>query len=79
MYFTTNDRDNDNDNNRICAVNHLNGGWWYNSCAFSALNGKYQKSNRNAHYGLFWGTDFENMKSTKMMIRSKALRKDFVE
>ncbi|XP_048733890.2 ficolin-1-like [Ostrea edulis] len=75
MYFTTKDRDNENDNSQNCAINPLSGGWWYNHCAYSALNGVFQTSNTNNHHGIFWGTNHENMKSTKMMIRSKKSEK----
>ncbi|XP_048735753.2 fibroleukin-like [Ostrea edulis] len=71
MYFSTKDRDNDRYKPRNCAGNHYTGGWWYNRCSYSALNSDYQTSNRKTHRGLFWGTNYENMKSTKMMIRSK--------
>ncbi|XP_062574112.1 ryncolin-2-like [Saccostrea cucullata] len=70
MYFTTIDRDNDQ-NGRNCAVNHHTGGWWYGNCAHSDLNGVYATSNKRNDKFLFWGTNDENMKTTKMMIRSK--------
>ncbi|XP_062599067.1 ficolin-2-like [Saccostrea cucullata] len=70
MFFTTKDRDNDK-NSANCAVKHRTGAWWYNSCSWSTLNGDYQTSNKNNRKGLSWGTNFEIMKSVKMMIRSK--------
>jgi hypothetical protein len=68
MYFTTKDKDNDR-NGGNCATYHT-GGWWYNVCTHSDLNGLYQTSNKSNRKGLFWGQNNENMKSTKMMIRS---------
>ncbi|XP_062617763.1 techylectin-5B-like [Saccostrea cucullata] len=71
MSFTTRDRDNDMNVLSNCAVVNSNG-WWYNQCAYSGLNGIYRSSNVKAYNGLFWGIDFENMKTTRMMIRSRA-------
>jgi hypothetical protein len=71
MYFTTKDRDNDNYDITNCALYPLSGGWWYNGCSYSSLNGKYRPTIVDVAYGVFWGNTFEDMKSTKMMIRSK--------
>ncbi|XP_048733888.1 angiopoietin-related protein 7-like [Ostrea edulis] len=71
MSFTTKDRDNDGNRGYNCAVKYHTGGWWYNSCAHSDLNGVYQPSNNRNERGLFWGINDENMKTTKMMVRSK--------
>ncbi|GFS00902.1 fibrinogen related protein 12.1 [Elysia marginata] len=48
--FTTIDRDNDLKRNRNCAESWM-GGWWYHSCGYSGLNGKWQESNFK---GLIW-------------------------
>jgi hypothetical protein len=70
MYFTTKDRDNDRHGSINCAAVNHPGGWWYNNCTYSNLNGVYQTSNKKNGKGLFWGQSYENMKSSKMMIRS---------
>ncbi|XP_062585061.1 ficolin-1-like [Saccostrea cucullata] len=69
-YFSTKDRDNDH-NSYNCAAKYHPGGWWFNSCTHSNLNGVYQTSNKQNRESLFWGINGENMKSTKMMLRSK--------
>ncbi|XP_062589826.1 angiopoietin-1-like [Saccostrea cucullata] len=71
MYFTTKDRDNDRQSGVNCAVEYRTGGWWYNSCGYSNLNGVYQTSNKENCKGAFWGGNCDNMKSVKLMIRSK--------
>ncbi|XP_061173506.1 angiopoietin-4-like [Saccostrea echinata] len=71
MSFSTRNRDNDMSIYKNCAVVNSNG-WWYNHCGFSGLNGIYKSSNIKAYNGLFWGIDYENMKSSRMMIRSRA-------
>ena len=41
MMFTTRDQDNDRSNGN-CAFDHHRGGWWYNSCTRTNLNGNYE-------------------------------------
>ena len=42
MQFTTKDRDNDKRSSRNCAqYSDVLGGWWFNSCYESNLNGRY--------------------------------------
>ena len=41
MYFSTIDRDNDAYSNFACAASRFRGGWWYNKCMLSDLNGEY--------------------------------------
>ena len=40
MKFSTKDDDNDLDKNANCII-AFTGGWWYNNCYQSSLNGKY--------------------------------------
>jgi ficolin len=52
MMFTTKDRDNDAHSSLQCA-HHRRGGYWYNGCAFSNLNGLYL-SGANNFTGINW-------------------------
>ncbi|XP_041448371.1 fibrinogen C domain-containing protein 1-like isoform X2 [Drosophila obscura] len=78
MKFTTLDRDNDNDKNANCG-NYYGGGWWFNKCARSSLNGKnYDDGKRtfNQNYGIIWVTwknyDYSiSLTFSQMMIRPK--------
>ncbi|XP_055864019.1 fibrinogen C domain-containing protein 1-like isoform X1 [Biomphalaria glabrata] len=49
--FTTFDKDNDKWMNKNCAVECL-GGWWYNECHYSNLNGKW--GSNQSHQGINW-------------------------
>lgn len=58
-----------------CARSHL-GGWWYNSCDESNLNGRYFRDEEiepaNKYQGIFWNEvtgSLGSLKSVKMMIR----------
>ena len=68
MAFTTKDRDNDR-NSISCAVQYT-GAWWYNSCHYSNLNGKYlgdKNDNRGLRWVAFRGT--LSLKFTEMKLR----------
>ncbi|XP_062610453.1 ficolin-1-like [Saccostrea cucullata] len=71
MAFSTKDKDNDKFIKRHCAKVEY-GAWWYNQCSYSDLNGRYTPKQLNSGYYLFWGTSAENMKTTKMMIRTRS-------
>jgi len=72
MAFTTKDKDNDLTSRTNCADYH-NGGWWFNNCAKSNLNGEYGKRTVT-DTGIFW-QHFKGMryslKSCEMKMRRK--------
>ncbi|KAL3885231.1 hypothetical protein ACJMK2_025319 [Sinanodonta woodiana] len=66
MKFSTKDRDNDRDDGNC--VQEFKGGWWYNHCYMSNLNGVYGSSNID---GLNWELIYlvyADMKVRKMLI-----------
>lgn len=72
MSFSTIDVDYDRWENGHCAVDHT-GGWWYNQCDASNLNGKYLRGlNPYEYQGVYWhewqGPSY-SLQSTKMMLR----------
>ena len=52
MAFSTKDRDNDRHSSTNCAVRST-GAWWYHSCYYSNLNGKYL-GDKSDHRGATW-------------------------
>ncbi|GIX88384.1 techylectin-5A [Caerostris extrusa] len=76
MTFSTKDQDNDNQKEH-CAEKYK-GGWWYNSCHFSNLNGLYHRGMHesfadgvNWHH---WRGYNESLDFTEMKIRPKNFR-----
>ncbi|KAF7659034.1 hypothetical protein LDENG_00004190 [Lucifuga dentata] len=57
MMFSTKDRDNDNHLDSNCAHNYT-GGWWFNACGDTNLNGKYfhmrSKGRSERRRGIQW-------------------------
>ncbi|XP_034473297.1 fibrinogen-like protein 1 [Drosophila innubila] len=73
--FSTLDRDNDV-SELNCAQTCL-GGWWYNNCGLSNLNGQYSKQDDyydSSEYGIYWdewhGPGY-TLQSVQMLIRPK--------
>ncbi|XP_019622078.1 PREDICTED: microfibril-associated glycoprotein 4-like [Branchiostoma belcheri] len=76
--FSARDVDRDTWSSGSCAGGRSDytGGWWYKSCAYSALNGPYLRlSDRtgNSGYGISWyyfrGSYSHYLKKSKMMVR----------
>ncbi|XP_066521086.1 angiopoietin-related protein 3 [Hoplias malabaricus] len=75
MMFSTKDNDNDNHEDSNCARNYT-GGWWFNACGDTNLNGRYtwmrSRSRPLRRKGIYWrpgrGSSY-SLKCTKMSIR----------
>ncbi|XP_071947188.1 fibrinogen-like protein A [Antedon mediterranea] len=68
--FSTKDRDNDK-NSANCAE-ACKGGWWYNNCASSNLNGLYLTPGTDDSKGISWYHFYNNnnsLKKTVMMVK----------
>ncbi|XP_068681746.1 microfibril-associated glycoprotein 4-like [Montipora foliosa] len=71
--FTTKDSDNDGWSSGNCAVTKK-GGWWYNKCYKSNLNGQYMPGAINKGPGMnwyYWKNSWLSVKRTEMKIRPK--------
>ena len=73
MNFSTRDQDNDNDIKNCAEV--MRGGWWFNGCSYSNLNGVYKEANQSVSVkGIYWFTIFEDetpLKHSIMKIKPK--------
>jgi hypothetical protein len=70
MKFSTYDRDNDQWSSN-CAVDSQ-GAWWYKTCQYSNLNGRYLKAGERSDKGMNWShwkNDRRSMKKSEMKIR----------
>ena len=72
MYFTTFDRDNDQ-NGGNCAASFM-GGWWYNSCTHSNLNGRHTASSTQNRIGWLTGSQWVYYPSMEMKVRPKTCK-----
>lgn len=75
-YFSTVDRNNDEAPACCPCAPSYGGGWWFYSCFESNLNGEYQEipTDNDYYHGIIWELwrgDY-SLKSSKMMLRSKA-------
>lgn len=78
--FSTFDRDNDNSSDS-CALKH-SGGWWFNSCLASNLNGIYHDGSVKGADGVLWTTwkkNLESLKITEMKIRSAEFQTNLLD
>ena len=70
--FSAKDLDLDKDANRTCAV-LFKGGWWYNACHHSNLNGQYLSGSHDTFADgvnwMFWLGNKYSLKKTVMKIR----------
>ncbi|XP_066296425.1 microfibril-associated glycoprotein 4-like [Branchiostoma lanceolatum] len=76
--FSATDVDNDMAGSVHCAQS-LSGGWWYNNCALSVLNGPYfQQEDYHGTatgFGMWWfhwKSYYYSLKATKMMVRPRS-------
>ncbi|XP_066547930.1 angiopoietin-related protein 3 [Amia ocellicauda] len=83
MRFSTKDRDNDNMEGSSCAENY-SGGWWFNACGDTNLNGKYikvrAKGRTERRRGIYWKPGRGNhysLKSTKITLRPSPEARSF--
>ncbi|KAH8345543.1 hypothetical protein KR084_008889, partial [Drosophila pseudotakahashii] len=72
--FSTAERDNDN--SKVNCALYNSGGWWFDNCLDSSLNGKYtKKSNREHNKGIHWTRwhdYYTSLTYVEMMIRPKS-------
>ncbi|XP_041375257.1 angiopoietin-related protein 7-like [Gigantopelta aegis] len=69
MMFSTIDNDNDGRPDASCAKEWF-GGWWYNNCWFTILNGPYFNQSNVRHRGISWNHwKREQLARTEMKIR----------
>uniref|UniRef100_UPI0037E8D31D angiopoietin-related protein 3 n=1 Tax=Semicossyphus pulcher TaxID=241346 RepID=UPI0037E8D31D len=83
MKFSTKDRNNDNQRNSNCARNYT-GGWWFNACGETNVNGRYlwlrAKGRSMRRKGIYWkpgtGPSY-SLKTAKITIRQAPATESF--
>ena len=76
MKFSTNDKDHDEYKDRNCAK-YFQSAWWYNSCYWSSLNGRYSQTSQLVAHGhsVQWGKwkgIHYSLKKSEMKTRPRA-------
>lgn len=76
MMFSTRDSDNDKWKTGSCS-NDLTGGWWFNDCHHSNLNGQFM-GNTKAYSGISWSRFKHNLslKFVEMKMRAQSFDKE---
>jgi len=74
MMFSTKDRDNDAVLSGKCAhcARCEEGAWWYKSCSYSNLNGRYLAGDSDSLVGITWSSfkgSFYSVRRAEMKIR----------
>lgn len=70
MLFSTEDKDNDPSNHNCAKI--YRGGWWFNTCLVSNLNGKYLEKETTHGPGIVWfkgKLKFKSLKLSEMKLR----------
>ena len=71
MKFSTNDQDNDNNSGMHCAA-YWKGGWWFNSCHRTFLNGLYKNGYGGNHIVWYAWKKWSSLSFSEMKFRQKA-------
>ena len=77
MIFSTRDRDNDMWNTGSCS-NELTGGWWFNDCRNSNLNGQFM-GNTKAYSSIGWIRFKHNLSLISPFVEMKMRAQSFLK
>jgi len=73
--FSTRDQDNDVWTGGSCAVDR-SGAWWYNTCHYSNLNGRYYQRHTDNVRGVNWyyfSGGYDSLRFSEMKMRPSQL------